>query len=154
VVVGGASLLVWMLEDSRPRLRLAAGAALAACLCLNVLATANRVRKNAYRQDYLVAAAFVRQHIDANTKLVIAPYRLGFELGFGPPVINDTRLGFLSKKVPDLFVTTENGTEGDMDGRSAEFQRHLAGLMEHYCLAYQTPSTQVYLRQGSCGVER
>jgi hypothetical protein len=56
----------------------------------------NRGSRNMYRNDYLAVVDFMRSHINSNTRVVFATREYGFQLGFGPPLVTDNRLGFLS----------------------------------------------------------
>jgi hypothetical protein len=107
----------------------------------------HRGSRNAYRNDYLAVVDFMRSHIDRNTRVVFAPQEYGFQFGFGPLLVTDMRLGFHSGKVAEMIVTGDapNGELQYLGQYGEPLADHISSTMSHYCLAYNTKSTQVFL---------
>jgi hypothetical protein len=93
---------------------------------------------------------FMRSHIDGNTRVVFAPQEYGFQLGFGPLLVTDMRLGFHSGRVAEMIVTSEayDGDLGYLEHFEKPLADHIRRTMGRYCLACNTKSAQVFLPRG------
>jgi hypothetical protein len=144
-----AALAGWFLwAKTRPRWRTIAIPIMIGWTLLQISTAVYRGSRNAYRNDYLAVVNFMRSHINGRTRVVFAAQQYGFRLGFGPMLVTDMRLGFLSGKVADMIVF-----DGDYRGEYLEnperpLADHIRGTMVRYCLAYDTKTAQVFLPRG------
>ena len=156
-----AALAAWFLwTQRRPRWRTIAIPIVIGWTLLQISMAVYRASRNAYRNDYLVVANFMRSHINGNTRVVFADQQYGFQLGFGPRLVTDMRLGFFSGRTADMIefggpYTGEHleHFERPVTGEHLEhFEKpladHIRATMVRYCLAYDHKSAQVFLLRG------
>lgn len=146
-----AALVAWFLwAKTRPRWRTIAIPIVIGWTLLQVSVAVYRGSRDAYRNDYLAVVNFMRSHIDGNTRAVFAPQEYGFQLGFGPLLVTDMRLGFLSGRAAEMIVTTEayNGDLRYLEQFEKPLADHIRRTLGRYCLAYNTKSAQVFLPRG------
>ena len=86
-----------------PKVRPLIVLALAAVVGVNGLTISKRVRENLYRNDYLPAVAYLRSNAPLGG-LIDGPSELAFGLGFQPHLDDDIRLGFYSRRMPDIIA--------------------------------------------------
>ena len=100
-----AATLVWLWRKGGAR-RMAA-AAWASLLCAVYLGgIAYQVKQDAYRESYLPAIRFLKEHTRAD-QMIIGPGVLGLGLEYPPNFVDDFRLGFLSHAIPEWIVVNE-----------------------------------------------
>ncbi len=81
----------------------AAVAVIAGVVVLDSGVSGFRILHSDYRNRYLPAVDYLKQHAGPNS-LIVGSGELAFDLGFEGRVLDDCRLGFTSKKVPDFIV--------------------------------------------------
>jgi 4-amino-4-deoxy-L-arabinose transferase-like glycosyltransferase len=145
-----AALVAWFLWAQRlPRWRRIAIPIAIGWTLLQISMSVYRASRNAYRNDYMAVVNFMNSHINGNTRVVFAGQQYGFQLGFGPRLVTDMRLGFLSGRTADMIEF-----DGPYSGEYLEhFEKpladHIRATMGRYCLAYDTKSAQVFLPRRS-----
>jgi hypothetical protein len=77
-----------------------------AIVALQIIPTVSDFRRNRFRNSYLPVITFLRTHWTPST-VVIGPSELAFQLGFGPYLRDDIRLGYFTGVQPDYIVTNE-----------------------------------------------
>jgi hypothetical protein len=149
-----AALAAWFLwATTRPRWRTIAIPILIGWTLLQISTAVYRGSRNAYRNDYLAVVNFMRSHITGNTRVVFADQQYGFELGFGPRLVTDISLGFLSGKTADMieFDGPYSSDSGYLKHLEKPLADHIRSTMSRYCLAYNKRSAQVFLPRGEDG---
>ena len=86
--------------------RLIACGLLGASILVTVCGVGYRIYSNSYHNLYEPAAAAVRRSLPPG-EIVMGGSELGFELGFGMPLVDDRYLGFFSGQTPAVFVVSE-----------------------------------------------
>lgn len=85
--------------------RLFASGVLGAYLLVTICGAAGRVYTNPYRNLYEPAIVAIRNSLPPGGR-VMGGSELAFELGFGPPLIDDRYLGYFSGVLPDVFAVS------------------------------------------------
>ena len=145
-------LAIFAVNCWRERL-LPRGLLAAACLLfftVQFATTWTRVSHNDYDRRFLPVTRFLESHA-GKTKLIMGPSELGFQLGFGTNLLDDTRLGCVSGKHADYVVIDKLGyaaaisyLEGD-DPKCYMYVR--TELAEHYRAVYDSGGYTIYARQ-------
>jgi hypothetical protein len=108
------------------------------------------IKKDDYRRTYLPAIEFIKADLDAENNLIMGSAEFGFGLEFPDNFIDDWRLGFHSRKKPDLIVVGKQ-YEGMFNGLSKsepETYRHITELLsEQYNQVYDYNSIKIYKRK-------
>jgi hypothetical protein len=146
-----AAVVAWFLwAKRRVRWRMIAIPIVVAWTLAQISLSVYRGSRNAYRNDYIAVVSFMRSHINGNTRVVFAPQEYGFQLGFGPLLVTDMRLGFNSGRVADMIVTGE-AYEGDLrylEQFGRPLADHIRDAIARYCVVYRTNSARVLLPRG------
>ncbi|MFN7992328.1 MAG: glycosyltransferase family 39 protein [Bryobacteraceae bacterium] len=82
-------------------------AAVGFMILLQLALVGNLIRRNLYRNSYLVAAEFLKKHAGPPARIVGEP-EFGFDLGFDGLLQDDRRLGFYSHELADFVVIGED----------------------------------------------
>ena len=85
------------------RFRMPLVALLGIVLALNLGIVSARILHNDYEHRFLAATTFLKQNAKPGD-LIIGSGELAFEMGFDGQVLDDSRLGFLSGKIPEYIV--------------------------------------------------
>ena len=93
---------VWLWRRG-PAGRWAAAVAIAAIVSLNCAVNGFRILHNDYKNRYIPTVEYLTKQAAPNS-LVVGSGELAFNLGFDGRVLDDCRLGFTSRKLPDYIV--------------------------------------------------
>ena len=145
-------LAVFAVNCWRERL-LPRGLLAAACLLfltVQCATTWSRVSHDDYGRRFLPVTKFLASHA-GKTELIMGPSELGFQLGFGTNLLDDTRLGCRSGKQADYIVIDKLGyaaaisfLEGDDPKCYLYIRKELA---ERYRTVYDAGGYTIYARQ-------
>ncbi|MEO8129106.1 MAG: glycosyltransferase family 39 protein [Bryobacteraceae bacterium] len=144
-----AAFLVWAWHKGQAG-RFAAAGLLGMMAFLQIGWDVYSIYKNPYRETYLPAVAFLREHA-GRTATIIGSGELGFELGFDGNLRDDSSLGFYSGRKADFVVVDERAYKESMLGYAVKapaldvYVKHL--LSEEYTRVYDGPFYQIYQRK-------
>ena len=137
------ALWIWNWTEGRRLLRTAV---VTLILCIQFVGIGYGVWKNQYRNEYLPAAAYMKQHGQLGS-LIMASGEFAFEFGFDNRVVDDVRLGYFSGKKPEFYVRDvwyadwleKAGT------RDPAVDRHVRDtLAERYHEVFRNPGYTIY----------
>ena len=137
------ALWIWNWTEGRTFLRTAV---VAVILCIQFLGIGYGVWKNQYRNEYLPAAAYMKQHGQAGS-LIMGSGEFAFEFGFDGRVVDDVRLGYFSGKRPEFYVRDIWYSDwlGKAETRDPAVYRHVRDvLMERYNEVFRNPGYTIY----------
>ncbi len=119
---------------------------LAASIMATIAAVAYRIRLDRYHNPYSPAVATIRSYLPPNG-VVMGGSELGFALGFGPPLVDDRYLGYLSGKRPDVFVVNEyyGGPMGHSPRMREAWQVSRMILKDQYHLVFDNAAFKIYV---------
>lgn len=140
---GLGALWIWNWTEGRTFLRTAV---VAAILCIQFLAIGFGFWKNQYRNEYLPAATYMKQHGQAGS-LIMASGEFAFEFGFDGRVVDDVRLGYFSGKRPEFYVRDiwYANWLGKSETRDPAVYRHVRdALAEQYHEVFRNPGYTIY----------
>jgi len=137
------ALWIWNWTEGRTVLRIAV---VAFILCIQARGIGYGFWKNQYRNEYLPAATYMKQHGHADS-LIMASGVFAFEFGFDGRVVDDVRLGYFSGRRPEFFV--RDIWYGDWlnksETRDPAVYRHVRdALAEHYHEVFHNPGFTIY----------
>jgi hypothetical protein len=118
----------------------------AVLLCIQFLGIGYGFWKNQYRNEYLPAASYLKQHGTAGS-LIMANGEFAFEFGFDGRLVDDVRLGYFSGKRPEFYVRDVWYSDWleRAETRDPAVYRHVSeALMEHYHEVFRNPSYTIY----------
>lgn len=140
------ALVLVHLWRKRPVPRAALAALAAALVLVQAGVLVYRMRQDPYHNRYLAAARFLKAHAGPG-QVIMGSSELGFELGFGPRLVDDYRLGFRSGRHPD-FVAVDEPRYAEWIARLQESDpaayRHTRGLLAKYTLVYDRAGYRIY----------
>lgn len=137
------ALWIWNWTQGRTFLRIAV---VAVILCIQFLGIGYGVRTDQYRNEYLSAAAYMKQHGQAGS-LIMASGEFAFEFGFDGRVVDDVRLGYFNGKRPEFYVRDiwYNRWLEKSATRDPAVYRHVGDtLREHYGEVFRNPGYTIY----------
>lgn len=142
-----AVAVAWWRTRTAPRFVLAA--VMGAVVAVNTATIVQRARPNAYRNEYLAAAEFMKTHAEP-AQAITASAEMGFELGFTPRLTDDYRLGYYSGKQSD-FIMVDGARYGawipllaQQDPGNYEYIQKL--LANDYRVIYDRQGYKIYQR--------
>jgi hypothetical protein len=112
--------------------------------------SAYAIAKNPYRNTYLPAIAYLREHAGSNAT-IIGTGELGFALGFDANLRDDSALGFYSGRKADFIVLDERAYKQSLLSYAAKvpeldrYVRHI--LADEYHRVYDGPFYEIYQRK-------
>ena len=145
-------LAVWLVSawSKGPAGKLAAVALLGLMVFLQISWDVYAIYKNPYRNIYLPAVAFLREHA-GSTASIIGSGELGFDLGFDANLRDDSSLGFYSGRKADFVVVDERAYKQSMLGYAAkapDLDAYVKRLLsEEYTRVYDGPFYEIYQRK-------
>jgi len=132
---------------SSGRARVAVALTLGLLIAIQVTVSISRIVKND-RGDFLAATGFLRDHL-SGYQLVMASAEFGIPIQFDRRLIDDFRLGYLSRKQPDLIVMDTPRyclwTEL-LRNQDAENYGYIRKLLSTYRVVYDYGSYRMYER--------
>jgi 4-amino-4-deoxy-L-arabinose transferase-like glycosyltransferase len=141
------ALAAWLIEG---RLRRGLAAVIAGGVVVVQLGvTMSRVAQDRYRNVYLPAAAYLKEHAGAPGP-IMGSAEFAFELGFDGKLVDDFRLGYRSGKRPDLIVVDDQryaewiAKLKEQDPGNYAYARKL--LADEFRLVYERGSYRIYGR--------
>ena len=143
LLAGLGALWIWNWTGHRKPVRYFA---VAAVLGAQLLGIGAGVGENQYRNEYLPAAAYLKQHGPANS-LIMGPGQLAFEFGFDARLLDDVRLGFLSGKTPEFYVQDpwyEDWLKQSAKREPAVFEHVTRSLATRYREVYQNHGYRIF----------
>ncbi len=143
-----AILAVWIHRCWTRRLvvpRWLVAVCVAGFVALQVGGVLYRIKLDTYRNSYLPATAFLRQHTDART-LIMGSAILGVEMGFVDNLRDDVRLGYYTGRRPDVVVAEETYQKVFDDYRTLEpdYYRHIAEVLAGCRVVYDRAAFKIY----------
>jgi hypothetical protein len=104
-----------------------------------------RIKLDTYRNSYLPAVAYLRQHTDGRT-LIMGSAILGVEMGFVDNLTDDVRLGYFTGKRPGVVVVDEPYQQVFDAYRTVEpdYHRHIAGVLAGCRVVYDRAAFKIY----------
>lgn len=143
---GLGALWIWNWTKGRTFLR---AAVVAVFLCVQLLGIGYGVRINQYRNEYLSAATYMKQHGPPGS-LIMASGEFAFEFGFDGRLVDDVRLGYLSGKRPMFYVRDvwyAHWLEKSETRDPAVYQHVHGALAECYQEVFSNPGYTIYQRR-------
>jgi hypothetical protein len=134
---------IWLQQPARRPLLACAVLGLVAFQAADILYS---IRRSNYQTRYLPGVNFVRGYMTEST-LVLGPSELAFELGFRKNLVDDFRLGYYSRKRPDLIVLDGNYKEviRTFEAEDPEVYEYIQRLMDsQYRKVYSDATFDIY----------
>jgi hypothetical protein len=108
------------------------------------------IAKNPYRNTYLPAIKYLREHAGSNAT-IIGTGELGFALGFDANLRDDSALGFYSGRKADFIVLDERAYKQSLLSYAAkvpELDRYVRRILaDEYHPVYDGPFYEIYQRK-------
>jgi 4-amino-4-deoxy-L-arabinose transferase-like glycosyltransferase len=131
--------------------KLFASGVLSLLVLLQISWIAYSIAKNPYKNTYLPAIAFLREHA-GSTASIIGSGELGFELGFDKNLRDDSSLGYFTGRKPDFVVIDENAYKQSLASYATKLPKldnYVKQILtEQYHRVYDGPFYEIYQRNG------
>ena len=140
---GLGALWIWNWTEGHGFLR---ASVVAVICCIQLLGIGYGVWKNQYRNEYLSAATFMKQHGQPGS-LIMAGGEFGFEFGFDGRVLDDVRLGYRTGKKPEFYVQDywyTNWLEKSAKRNPAVYRHIQDTLAQSYQEVHRNPGYTIY----------
>jgi hypothetical protein len=148
IPVAAACAAVWLYAQWQKggKSRVLPSGLLAVSVAATLAGIGYKIHRDEYHNLYNPAVAAIRNYLPPGG-LVMGGSELGFALGFGPPLVDDRCLGFLSGKTPDVFAI--NGTYGPVRfvprlNNAWESSRTI--LRNQFHLVFKNEAFSIYVR--------
>ena len=140
---GLAALWIWNWTEGHRRARIVS---IAIILTIQFLTIGYGVWKNDYRNEYLPAAAYLKQHGPPGS-LIMGSGQLAYEFGFDGRLVDDVRLGYYSGRRPEFYVRDDwydDWLKGAKQRDPAVYQYVSATLAAHYREIFRNTGYKIY----------
>jgi 4-amino-4-deoxy-L-arabinose transferase-like glycosyltransferase len=131
--------------------RLLAAGVISVFVLLQVGWISYSIAKNPYKNVYLPAVAFLREHA-GSTASIIGSGELGFELGFDKNLRDDSSLGYFTGRKPDFIVLDESAYKQSLGSYATKLPKLddyvKQVLSQEYRRVYDGPFYEIYHRNG------
>jgi len=140
---GLGALWIWNWTEGRTFVR---ASCVTVILCVQFLAMGIGFWENQYRNEYLPAATYMKQHGQLGS-LIMGPGQLAFEFGFDGRFVDDVRLGYFSGKKPEFYVQDDWYSDWleHAEIRDPAVYRHVStALAERYREVFRNRGYKIY----------
>jgi 4-amino-4-deoxy-L-arabinose transferase-like glycosyltransferase len=140
---GLGALWIWNWTEGRRYVR---ASVIIVIVSVQFLAIGIGVRENQYRNDYLPAAMYMKQHGGPGA-LIMGPGQLAFEFGFDGALVDDVRLGYFSGKIPEFYVRDawyDDWLEQSKTRDPAVYKHVSTELAERYHEVFRNAGYKIY----------